>query len=108
MEFEVGDPSHWCVSLDMVVCAFCACISSKVKIFCSLSVDLGVHMFVLWDQLAIVLQFGICYLLKGGCNWSNPKSYNEPCVLIALPRFWVFVSNDPDLGTAFNGACCFC
>ena len=42
------------------------------------------------------------------CNWSNPKSYNKPCVLIAFPGFWVVVSYDPDLGTAFDSACYFC
>ena len=30
---------------DVVAHAFCACFSSKVKIFCSLSVNLEVHMF---------------------------------------------------------------
>ena len=53
---EVLDPSHWHVSFDVVSHAFCVCISSKVKIFCSLSVNLGVYMFRLWDQVAIVLQ----------------------------------------------------
>ena len=29
--FQLGDPSHWCMSFDVVVHVFCACISSKVK-----------------------------------------------------------------------------
>ena len=54
--YELFETSHWHVSFDVVPNAFCLCISSKVKIFCSLSVHLGVHMFGSWDQVAIVLQ----------------------------------------------------
>ena len=53
---ELVDPSHWHVSFDVAACAFCVCVSSKVKIFCSLSVSLGVHMFELRDQVASVPQ----------------------------------------------------
>ena len=42
--FKLVDPSHWHTSFD-VACATCACVSSKVKIFCSMSVNLEVHMF---------------------------------------------------------------
>ena len=55
--YELVDPSHWCMSFYVVAHALCMCISSKVKIFCSLSVNLGVHRYGLWDQVAIVLQF---------------------------------------------------
>ena len=54
--FGVGDLIHWHVSFDVVAHAFCVCISSKVKIFCSLSVSLEVHMFSSWNQVAIFLQ----------------------------------------------------
>ena len=54
--YELGDPRHWNVSFDVVAHAFCVCISSEVKIFCSLSVNLEVHMFGLLDQVAIVPQ----------------------------------------------------
>ena len=43
--FQLVDPSYWHVSFDVMAFAFCVCISSKVKIFCSLSVNLEVHMF---------------------------------------------------------------
>ena len=43
--FELVDPNYWHMSFDAVVHAFCVCISSKVKIFCSLSANLEVHMF---------------------------------------------------------------
>ena len=55
--FELVNLNHWHMSFDVVACALCVCLSSKVKIFCSLSVSLGMHMFGLWDQVAIVLQF---------------------------------------------------
>ena len=42
--FELVDPSHWYASFDVVACASYACISSKVKIFCILSVNLEVHI----------------------------------------------------------------
>ena len=80
----------------------------RQKVFCSLSVNLEMHMFGSWDQVGIVPQLQICPFLKGCCNRSNPKSYNKWSVLIAFLGFGVFVSNDPDLGTALNSACCFC
>ena len=43
--FELVDPSHWHISFDEAAHTSGVCISSKVKIFCSLSVNLGVHMF---------------------------------------------------------------
>ena len=43
--FEVVNPSYWHMSFDLVGYAFCKCISSKVKIFCSMSVNLEVCMF---------------------------------------------------------------
>ena len=43
--FKLVDPNYWHISFDVVACACCACISSKVKIFCSLSVNLEVHIF---------------------------------------------------------------
>ena len=46
----------------------------RQKVFCSLSVNLEVHMFGLQGHLAIVFQLHICPFLKGCCNWSNPKS----------------------------------
>ena len=33
--FELGDLSQWHMSFDVVAHAFCACISSKVNIFCT-------------------------------------------------------------------------
>ena len=54
--FKLADPSHWHMSFDVGVHAFCVGISSKVKVFCSFIVNLGVHMFGSWDQVAIVLQ----------------------------------------------------
>ena len=60
-----------------------------------------------WKQVAIILELWICHFLKGCFIWSNPKSYNKPCVLIAFPGFWVLLSNDLDIGTAFDCACCF-
>ena len=43
--FRLVDPSHWCVSFDVTAYASCVCVSPKVKIFCSLNVNLEVHMF---------------------------------------------------------------
>ena len=40
--YELVDPSH---SFDVAAHAFCVYISSKVNVFCSLSVNLGVHIF---------------------------------------------------------------
>ena len=45
--FELVDPSCWHVSFDVVVHAFYVCISSKVKIFCSLCVNLEVHILIM-------------------------------------------------------------
>ena len=42
--FELVDPSHWYMSFDVEACALCVCASSKVKMFCSLSANLEVHM----------------------------------------------------------------
>ena len=56
--FELVDPSHWPVSFDVAAHAFHVCISSKVKIFCSLSVNLEVHM----------LDHGIKWLLSFNCK----------------------------------------
>ena len=53
---ELVDPSYWQVSFDVVACTFCACVSSKVKNFCSLSANLEVYMLWSWDYMAIVLQ----------------------------------------------------
>ena len=105
--FELVDLRQWCVSLDVAEHAFYACSSSKVRAFCSLSVNLGVHMFGLLDQVAIVFQFYICQLLKGFCNWpilsltTNHGAHHVPWI-------WVFVCNDLDSGTAFDGTWCFC
>ena len=55
-EYKLVNPSHWHGSFDMAAHTFWVYVSSKVKIFCSLSVNLGVHMFRSWDQVAIVLQ----------------------------------------------------
>ena len=41
--FKLVDPIYWHVSFDVAVQAFCACISWKVKIFCSFSVNLEVE-----------------------------------------------------------------
>ena len=54
--YELVDASHWSVSFYVVAHTLCAHASSKVKIFCSLSGHLGVHMFRSMDQVA-VLQF---------------------------------------------------
>ena len=45
-EIELVDPSNWYISFYVVACAFCMCDSSKVKIFCSSSVNLGVHVWI--------------------------------------------------------------
>ena len=42
--FELVDPSQWHMSFDVVAHDSCTCVSSKVKNFCSLSVNLEVHM----------------------------------------------------------------
>ena len=42
---ELVDPGYWHVSFDVAMHVFCVCISSKMKIFYSLSVNLEVHMF---------------------------------------------------------------
>ena len=55
--FKLVDLSHWHLSFDVAAHAFCACGASKVKVFCSWSVNLGVHMFGLLDQVAIFFQF---------------------------------------------------
>ena len=104
---ELVDPSHLVHILSCGrTCLLCMHFF-RGEIFFPLSVNLGVHMFGLWDQVAIVLPFQICHFFKGCCNWPNPKPYNKPCVLITFPGILVFVSNDPDLGTAFSGVCCF-
>ena len=55
--FELADLNHWHMSFDVATHAFCACGSSKVKVFSFLSFNLGVHMFGSWDQVATVFQF---------------------------------------------------
>ena len=45
--YEMVDPNHWCMSFDVLAHAFFACISSKVKIFCSFSVHLEVHVCIM-------------------------------------------------------------
>ena len=31
----------------------------------------------------------ICPFIKlTSCEWSDPKSYSQPCILIAFPGFW--------------------
>ena len=56
--FELDDPYHWHMSFDVAACVFCAWISSKVKVYCSLSVNLKVHMF----------DHGIRWLLSFNCK----------------------------------------
>ena len=55
--FELVDLNHWHMFFDVAAHAFCACISSKVNVFYSLSVNLGEHMFRLQDQVAVIIQF---------------------------------------------------
>ena len=35
-------------------------------------------------------------------HWSDPKSYNEPHVLIAIPWILALGANDPVIGTPFQ------
>ena len=56
--FELFDPNYWHVSSVVMAHASCACISSKVKIICSFSVSLEVHM----------LNHGIKWLLSFNCK----------------------------------------
>ena len=97
--------ADWCISFDMMLCAFCAYIS------CSLIVSLGVHIFCCVgssDYCPWNVFFKSVNFFKGCCNWPIPKSYNKPCVLITFPGFWVWSNDLVCLGTAFNDACCFC
>ena len=99
--FDFVDPSHWCMSFDVVAHASCACVSSKLKIFCSLSVILDVHM----------LDCEIKWLLSFNCKSVisiRDAVTGEILSLTTNPGFWVLLSNDPYLGTAFDCACCFC
>ena len=91
----------WCGG----TCLMCVCISSKGNIFCSLSASLGMHMF----------DHGIKWLLPFTLNLSPFRdavtgpilSLTTNHVCPSHSGFWVFISNDLDLGTAFDGACCF-
>ena len=92
----------WCGG----ACLLCLHFFIRWKISCSLCVNLEVHIF---DP-------GIKWLLFFHCKAvmsirdavTVTKSYNKPCMLIVYPGFWILLSNDMDLGTAFNCPCCFC
>ena len=54
--YELVNPSQWCVSFDVPAHAFVLTFFQRQKVYCSLSVSVGVHMFGSEDQVAIVLQ----------------------------------------------------
>ena len=95
----------WCGGM----CLMCVHFLKGEKLL-SLSVNLGVHMFDCGIKWLLSLNFlkSVISLRDTVTKSLSPKSYNKPCMLIAFPRFWVFMSNDPDLEPAVDGVCCLC
>ena len=87
---------HWCVPY--------AHASSKVTVLlCSNGYQLCTWWCVKW-----LLSFKASLSHCVGCsNWSKPKSYNRPYVLIMFPRFWScpMICMQELLLTVI---CCFC
>ena len=86
--FELVDPSHLHVSFGVVACAFCVCISSKVKILCSLSVNLEVHMF----------DHGIKWLPSFNCKSVISLSDSVTGPILSLTTNHVCSSHSLDFG----------
>ena len=87
--FEVVDPSHRGMSFDVVAHASCACVSSKVKIFFSLNVTLGVHM----------LDHGIKWLLSFNCKYVISLRDAVTIPIISLTTNHVYSSCSLDFGS---------
>ena len=74
------------MSIDLLVHAICVSIfkGKSVIVFEWL---LAVHMAVC--EMAIFLQSKSTKLFRDFSNWTKPKSYNRPYLLITFPRFWL-------------------
>ena len=70
-----------CPSLEHVTC--------NMSLLCFLKLKLNGYEIIQGAQRS---KGGIIcpFINPTSCKWSDPKSYNQPCVLITFPGFWIW------------------
>ena len=69
----------------MDACPLCSILGATCGCFAHLS-----GQIVLWDQRTIAYPLCSSNQKMAVMHLSDPKSYNQPFVLIMFPRFWLY------------------